>query len=86
METRVPGYENTSNIREWPSEIGSEGPMLRNLKKLFAYSVGVQLQGSLLNAASSATTIDGSVRKHRKLDNSGIPISGARTELAPQLA
>lgn len=66
----VAGYHATSNIKEWPSEIQSEGPVLRTTKGLFAYSVGIQMQASLLTSASSATPVNGTVRQHAKLDGS----------------
>lgn len=68
-QVHVPGYNNISNIREWPLETGHEGPILRNTKGLFSYSVGAQLQANLLNSASSATPADGSLRQHAKLNN-----------------
>lgn len=37
----VPSYDNASLVHEWPSELDSQGPSLRN-KKGFFYSVGVQ--------------------------------------------
>lgn len=66
----LPSYQNTSSIKEWPSEIDRQGPRVRNSKGRFSYSVGMQLQGSLLLSASSATPINGSIRQHGKLDNS----------------
>lgn len=72
----VPAYRNASNIREFASEIDREGPILRTSKGLFAYSVGLQLQGSLLDAASSATPIGGLTRVHKKLDESGFTYVG----------
>ncbi|KAI3331479.1 hypothetical protein HD806DRAFT_518499 [Xylariaceae sp. AK1471] len=72
----VPSYQNVTNIHEWPAEIGREGPILRSAKGVFAYSVGMQLQGGLLNTASSATPVDGSARVHKKLDASGFTYVG----------
>ncbi|KAF2134976.1 hypothetical protein P153DRAFT_372215 [Dothidotthia symphoricarpi CBS 119687] len=66
----IPTYGQTANIKEWPSEIGAQGPILSTTQGLFSYSVALQLQASLLTAASSATTVDGSVRQHAKLDKS----------------
>lgn len=66
----LPSYSNASLVHEWPSELDSQGPSLRNKKGFFGYSVGVQMQGSLLASASSATPVDGSVRQHQKLDYS----------------
>lgn len=66
----LPSYQNTTSIKEWPSEINSQGPSLRNSKGRFSYSVGMQFQGSLLLSASSATPTNDSTRQHEKLDNS----------------
>jgi hypothetical protein len=66
----VPSYDNSDLILEYPSEINSQGPTLRDTKGLFTYSVGVLMQGSLLASAASATPVDGSTRRHRKLDYS----------------
>jgi hypothetical protein len=66
----LPAYTNATNIKEWPSEIGQQGPIVRSPKGLFSFSPGIQMQGNLLASASSATTVDGSVRQHIKLDNS----------------
>ena len=72
----APAYRNTPNLKEWPSEINSQGPVLRSRKGVFSFAVGMQLQGSLLASAASATTVDGSVRQHAKLDNSGFTYVG----------
>nr|WOD46531.1 hypothetical protein [Trichoderma atroviride] len=66
----VPNWDNDTLIKEYPSEVGKEGATVQNLKGRFSYSVGNQLLGSLLASASSATTIDGSLRIHEKLDKS----------------
>ena len=66
----TPSYDKSNLILEYPSEIDSQGPTLRNTKGLFTYSVGVLMQGSLLASAASATPVDGSTRQHRKPDYS----------------
>jgi hypothetical protein len=66
----TPSYDNSDLILEYPSEIDSQGPTLRNTKGLFTSSVGVLMQGSLLASAASATPVDGSTRQHRKPDYS----------------
>jgi hypothetical protein len=66
----IPSYDNSDLIVEYPSEIDSQGPTLRDAKGLFTYSVGVLMQGSLLASAASATPVDGSTRRHRKPDYS----------------
>ncbi|KAK2058713.1 hypothetical protein LY76DRAFT_654428 [Colletotrichum caudatum] len=66
---QVPSFRNTTLIKEYPSEISSAGPSVTMKQGLFTYSVGVKLLGSLIASGSSATTSDGSVRKHAKIDN-----------------
>lgn len=66
----IPRFRATENIIEFPSEIGSSGPDLRDARGYFTFSPGVKLQGSLLATAASATIVDGSPRQHSKLDNS----------------
>jgi hypothetical protein len=66
----TPSYGNSDLVLEYPSEINSQGPTLRDTKGLFTYSVGVLMQGSLLASAASATPVDGSTRQHRKPDYS----------------
>ena len=65
----APQYQNSSYIREYPSEVDIEGPLLRSTKGVFGYSPGMRLLGSLLASGASATTVDGGVRQHAKLDN-----------------
>ena len=65
----VPQYQDSSNIREYPTEVGLEGPLLRSKQGIFGYSPGMRLLGSLLASGSSASTVDGGVRRHAKLDN-----------------
>ncbi|KAL7784309.1 hypothetical protein V8C37DRAFT_359950 [Trichoderma ceciliae] len=72
----IPSWENFTLIKEYPSEIGSEGATIQNLKGRFSYSVGNQLLGSLLTSASSATPIDGSSRVHEKMDKSKLTYIG----------
>ncbi|PQE23106.1 hypothetical protein CJF32_00004492 [Rutstroemia sp. NJR-2017a WRK4] len=67
---QVPQYGNMTSVREWPSEIDSSGPALRNEKGFFTYSPGVLFQGLLSNCLSSATTTNGAPRQHARYDNS----------------
>lgn len=72
METHaltIPSARNTSLIKEYPSEIRGSGPSLTTREGIFTYSVGIKHLGALVVSAASATTADGSVRKHAKLDN-----------------
>ncbi|KAJ4300965.1 hypothetical protein N0V90_003054 [Kalmusia sp. IMI 367209] len=64
----LPGYHNTSDIRELGGDVDGSGPILRNAYGLFTYSVGFQMQGNLLTGAAAATPVDGSPRQHAKLD------------------
>ena len=66
----IPSWENTSLIKEYPSEIGSEGPTQQTMQGRFSYSVGIQLLGTILSGASSATPLDRSPRVHAKMDKS----------------
>ncbi|GFF90858.1 hypothetical protein IFM60648_09212 [Aspergillus lentulus] len=72
----VPDWSNTTLIKEYPSEIDQTGPTIRNTKGYFTYSVGVGLLTPLVASASTATTVDGSIRNHNKLDNSGYTYHG----------
>ena len=72
----IPQFRNSSNIREWPSEIGSSGPLLQTAKGLFSFSPGVKMLGSLVASAASATTVDGGVRQHPKIDNTRYTYNG----------
>ena len=72
----IPQFQNSSMIREWPSEIGSSGPLLRTAKALFSFSPGVKMLGSLIASAASATTVDGGVRQHPKFDNTRYTYNG----------
>ncbi|TVY16414.1 hypothetical protein LARI1_G006951 [Lachnellula arida] len=88
----VPQFKEMSNIREWPSEIGHSGPLVRNTLGLFTYSPGIKLLGSLLASAASATPVDGRIRQHAKLDNTHFTYNGrsygagASVELADAFA
>ncbi|KAK2737572.1 hypothetical protein FQN55_001002 [Onygenales sp. PD_40] len=66
---QIPDWSNITHIKEYPSQIDSSGPTVRNTKGYFTYSVGMGLLGSLLASANSASTVDGSIRYHNKLDN-----------------
>ncbi|KAJ5753885.1 uncharacterized protein N7511_008038 [Penicillium nucicola] len=66
---QIPDWSNITLIKEYPSQIDSSGPSIRNTKGYFTYSVGMGLLGSLLASANSASTVDGSIRNHNKLDN-----------------
>ncbi|KZL84139.1 hypothetical protein CI238_02756 [Colletotrichum incanum] len=65
----VPSFKNMTLIKEYPSQILQSGPSITTKEGLFTYSVGVKLLGSLIVSGASATTSDGSVRKHPKIDN-----------------
>ncbi|KAF7556666.1 hypothetical protein G7Z17_g1204 [Cylindrodendrum hubeiense] len=65
----IPAFSNTSLIMEYPSEANLLGPQVYTSDGLFSYSVGIKYIGALMSSANSATTADGSVRKHSKADN-----------------
>lgn len=77
-EVTIPSYSNTSFIHEYPSEFGASiTPQdVRVAKGVFSYRVGISQQGAILSSASGATTVDGSERKHNKLDNTGFVYVG----------
>lgn len=72
----IPSYQNTTLIVEYPSEINLAGPTLATKDGVFSYSVGIKFLGGLIASAASATTADGSVRKHAKLDNTQFSFEG----------
>ncbi|KAJ9132248.1 hypothetical protein NKR23_g11362 [Pleurostoma richardsiae] len=72
----VPSYRNTTLIKEYPSEISGTGPTVTTRQGLFTYSVGIKHLGALIASAASATTADGSVRKHAKIDNTQFAYEG----------
>lgn len=73
----VPSYENASPIREYPSEFENiSTTQVRNTKGVFTYRVGITMEGALLSTAASATTVDGSLRRHVKLDDTGFTYIG----------
>ena len=71
-----PQFQDSTMIREWPSEIGSSGPLLRTPKGLFSFAPGVRMLGSLLASAASATPVDGGIWQHPKLDNTRYTYNG----------
>ncbi|KAF4970158.1 hypothetical protein FSARC_2755 [Fusarium sarcochroum] len=68
---QIPSWDNTSYIREYASEVGGVGPTKHTALGKFTYSVGIQMLGSLLAGASSASPIHNSTRSHEKLDRTG---------------
>lgn len=72
----VPDWSNLSYIQEYPSEIDRTGLTIRNTKGYFTYSVGVGMLGPLLASVNSASPIDGGIRNHGKLDNTGYSYHG----------
>ncbi|KLU81869.1 hypothetical protein MAPG_00950 [Magnaporthiopsis poae ATCC 64411] len=70
----IPSFANLSLMTEYPSEAKlPEGqraaPEDFTEYGLFSYKVGIRYISSLIASAASATTIDGSVRKSAKVDN-----------------
>ncbi|KAF2116069.1 hypothetical protein BDV96DRAFT_491909 [Lophiotrema nucula] len=71
----LPSYEDVSLIKEYPMEIGKQGPSLRNQKGFFTYSPGIQQIGNLLSSASSASSA-GTRYVHPKFDNTQFSYRG----------
>lgn len=72
----VPDWSNLSYIQEYPSEVDKTGLTIRNTKGYFTYSVGISMLGSLLSSVNSASPVDGGIRNHVKLDNTGYSYHG----------
>lgn len=72
----VPDWSNLSYIQEYPSEIDKTGLAIRNTKGYLTYSVGISMLGSLLSSVNSASPVDGGMRNHVKLDNTGYSYHG----------
>lgn len=68
----VPGYRNISNIQEWPSEIGAQGPQMSTENGVYTYSVGIVHQVNLMASAASASSSNDNDRQHAKIDHSGL--------------
>ncbi|KAF2029179.1 hypothetical protein EK21DRAFT_13746, partial [Setomelanomma holmii] len=66
----IPAYYNASQIRDWRIEGDEQPSIVSNEHGLFSYSVGIHMQASLMNSASSSSTTDGQTRRHRKYDTS----------------
>ncbi|KAL8370671.1 hypothetical protein RB595_000842 [Gaeumannomyces hyphopodioides] len=72
----IPTFGNTSLIQEYPSEVEASGPEIQTRQGMFSYSVGIKNIGALISSAASATSADGSVRKHAKFDNTQFAYTG----------
>ncbi|UZP42787.1 hypothetical protein NXS19_010603 [Fusarium pseudograminearum] len=73
---QIPSWDNLTHIKEYPSEVGSVGPTKHTALGKFTYSVGIQMLGSLLASAASASPIHNSTRNHEKLDQTGYSYVG----------
>ncbi|KAF2156681.1 hypothetical protein K461DRAFT_308951 [Myriangium duriaei CBS 260.36] len=51
----IPGYDNTSLIREWPADLNASAPSIRTYKGSFSYDPVAHMQDSLLNSAATAS-------------------------------
>ena len=80
-----PQFQNSRMIREWPSEIGSSGLLLRTPKELFSLAPGVRMLGSLLASAASATPVDGGIWQHPKLDHTRYTYNGRSYGVGPSV-
>ncbi|KAI1380443.1 hypothetical protein F4677DRAFT_406865 [Hypoxylon crocopeplum] len=73
---QIPSYRNVSFIQEYGAEVDRTGPSRYTTQGLFTYSIGLLNIGNLLVSAASATTTDGSNRKHSKGDYTQFVYSG----------
>ncbi|KAF8852452.1 hypothetical protein BDZ45DRAFT_716973 [Acephala macrosclerotiorum] len=71
----LPSYSNLTLMQQnYTNRLNL--PSVVNTKGVFAYNVGETYLGSLLHSASTATTVDGSVRDHVKYDFSRFTYHG----------
>ncbi|KAM0428867.1 hypothetical protein ACHAPT_006667 [Fusarium lateritium] len=73
---QIPSWSNTTFIKEYPSEVGGVGPTKHTALGKFSYSVGMQMLGSLLAGAATASPIHNSSRTHEKIDSTGYSYVG----------
>ncbi|KAJ9129746.1 hypothetical protein NKR23_g12469 [Pleurostoma richardsiae] len=74
-QLQLPSYASTDVLVDgWRNRSGL--PSTRSTKGLFTYNVGERFQGSLLEAASTATTVDGNPGLRSKLDFTGYSYIG----------
>ncbi|OIW26487.1 hypothetical protein CONLIGDRAFT_553966, partial [Coniochaeta ligniaria NRRL 30616] len=72
---QVPSYTNTTLLTDgWSNRTGLPSTSAR--EGLFTFNVGERFIGPLLQAAFTATTVDGSPRMHTKLDYTGFNYIG----------
>ncbi|KAL0931886.1 uncharacterized protein CTRU02_212839 [Colletotrichum truncatum] len=71
----VPSFSNTTYIKEYPIESKS-GPSVTTKDGTFSYSVGTKYLSQLIASASSATTIDGTLQRQPKPDNTRFSYEG----------
>ncbi|KAH7081253.1 hypothetical protein BKA63DRAFT_503455 [Paraphoma chrysanthemicola] len=64
----IPGYHNTSYIREWSPSESARAPSVSNENGIFSYAVGSQMHAELLHTAAMSSTTDGRQRPHKKHD------------------
>ena len=76
LTLQIPSFDNVSLVKEYPSEIGNQGPVLRDMKGIFSYNAALTYLGLLLSSAASATTVDRSQRQPAKFDNSQFTYTG----------
>ncbi|KAF1977503.1 hypothetical protein BU23DRAFT_578010 [Bimuria novae-zelandiae CBS 107.79] len=76
MSVKIPAYENISMTKEYPMEIGNDGPSIRSSKGLFTYSVGQKLIAPLLSTAAAASSNFTASLVHPKIDNTRFSYTG----------
>ncbi|KAK2769906.1 hypothetical protein CKAH01_14921 [Colletotrichum kahawae] len=71
----LPSYGNTEILlSNWTQRLGLQST--RTPRGFFTYNVGELSTGKIIETAASATTVDGSARRHSKMDNTGYFYNG----------
>ncbi|KAF6785032.1 hypothetical protein CSOJ01_15669 [Colletotrichum sojae] len=72
---QLPSYVDTEILTyKWSERFGLESK--RTPRDFFTYNVGELNTGKIIETAASATTVDGSPRRHAKMDNTGYLYNG----------
>ncbi|KXH62398.1 hypothetical protein CSAL01_00561 [Colletotrichum salicis] len=71
----LPSYDNTKILlTNWSQRLDLQST--RTPRGFFTYNVGELNTGKIIETAASATTVDGSARRHAKMDNTGYFYNG----------
>jgi hypothetical protein len=72
----VPSFSNISLLHKYRDRVGGSVTYLKSTRGFFTYNIREGLLRSLLSSASSATTVDNSIRQHSKLHNTAFAYLG----------